>query len=474
MHHKLEFFGTGKAVMRHFLVILLFLSPWAAQAKIVPWLELEDSRETSIAEPVFGGKAVVYETGLQRKRTLVLVHGLGQDGARIWKDTIEALSNRFHIVAFDLPGFGASDKGNRLYSPRAYVDFIQYVTSKFVDRPFALVGHSMGATLSMQFAAENPDKVERLVMIDAAGVLHRAVFSGHLSSLGFELIPEVYPRQTEVMSNIVRTTLGRLEGTTLQARAVLESETARAKLLQANPTRIAGLALALEDYSAVINQVKSPTLILWGQDDPIAPLRTGKLLAGKIRNSRLRVLPGMGHSPMLESPETFNKLLYKELTRSDEDFERLAIEENYALPSYSDQATEVVECNAVASEVVYEGDFKRIDINGCEHVIIRNSHVSELDVYNGKVVIENSHIRGLGMRIDDSQVAMTGGSVQGVLAIHTEDSVLDLAGVDIDGLETALYSEGENEVYFSVSQLSSRFNKGGQHIAYFLLDKDEL
>lgn len=474
MHHNLQFFRAGQAVTKLSLACLLVFSTWAAQAKVVPWLDIEDSRETVIAEPVFGGKAVVYETGLKRKQSVVLVHGLGYEGARDWKGTIEALSNRFHVVAFDLPGFGASDKGNRLYTPRAYVDFIQYVTGKFVERPFAVVGHSMGATLGMQFAAENPDKVERLIMVDAAGILHRSVFSTHLSHLGLELLPEVYPSQNIVMSNIVRTSLGKLESGALAAHAVLESETARAKLLQSSPSRIAGLALALEDFTSVIGKVQSPTLVIWGQDDPIAPMRSGKLLAGMIPEARLLVLPGAGHSPMLESAETFNKLLYKELTRSDEDFLRMAREESFSLPSYADASEEEAECEEVASEIVFEGNFKRLSIDNCTNVVIRNSHVSELIIDGSNVVIENSHIRGLGMRVDDSFVEMTGGTVQGVIAIQAEDSTLDLAGVSVTGLETAVYSEGDNQVFFSVSQLSSRLNKGSQHIAYELSEDDEL
>ena len=348
------------------------------------------------------------------------------------------------------------------------------MTGKFVKQPFALVGHSMGATLSMQFAAENPDKVERLVLVDAAGILHRSVFASHLSHLGMELIPEVYPRQNIVMSNIVRTTLGKLESGSLAAHAVLESETARAKLLQGNPNRIAGLALALEDYSAVISKVQSPTLIVWGQDDPIAPLRSGKLLAGKIQDSRLMVIPGVGHSPMLESEETFNRLLYKELTRSEEDFLRLAKEESFSLPSYSDESNEDAECEDVNTEIVYEGNFKRINVDSCANVVIRNAHVSELIIDGSNVIIENSHIRGLGMRVDDSFVEMTGGTVHGVVAIESDDSILDLAGVDVTGLETAVYSDGDNQIFFSVSHLKSRLNKGTQHMAYSLTEKDEL
>ncbi len=475
MHHAVHYLIFRTPVFRNFLVaVTLLLIPWVTQARVVPWLDVEDSRETVVSEPVFGGKAVVYETGLERKRTVVLVHGLGSEGARIWKDTITKLSTRFHVVAFDLPGFGGSDKGNRLYTPRAYVDFIQFVTSKFIDRPFALVGHSMGATISMQFAAENPDKVERLVMVDAAGVLHRTVFTSHLSHLGMQLLPEVYPHQNEVMANIVRTTLGKLESGALAAHAVLESETARAKLLQANPTRIAGLALALEDYSTVIPKVMSPTLILWGQNDTIAPLRTGKLLAGMIEQARLQVIPGAGHSPMIDKADTFNGLLYKELARSDEDFALLTKEQSFRLPSYSDISAEEVECVEDSSEVIIEGDFKRVYIEDCSNVIVRNSHIGELNVHGSNVVVENTHVRGLGMRIDSSFVEMTGGTVHGVKAIHTEDSILDLAGVKVTGLKTGVYAEGENQIYFSVSSLSSPLNKGSQHIAYNTNDGDEL
>ena len=70
-----SFYGLRARILT-LVAAFLLLSPLSAQANIVPWLELEDTRETTIAEPVFGGKAVVYEAGLKRKRTIVLVHGL--------------------------------------------------------------------------------------------------------------------------------------------------------------------------------------------------------------------------------------------------------------------------------------------------------------------------------------------------------------------------------------------------------------
>jgi pimeloyl-ACP methyl ester carboxylesterase len=69
---------------------------------------------------------------------------------------------------------------------------------------------------------------------------------------------------------------------------ILATASARQRFLQGDPNKIAGYALLLEDFSPLIPRVSSPTLVIWGEKDLIAPLRTGKVLAGNIAGARLR------------------------------------------------------------------------------------------------------------------------------------------------------------------------------------------
>jgi pimeloyl-ACP methyl ester carboxylesterase len=143
-----------------------------------------------IDEPVFGGQMVVYEAGRGNAREILLVHGIGDEAARDFRDHIAWLKKSFHVVAVDLPGFGASEKANVLYSPDNYARVLKHVAGRFLHGPFALVGHSMGAVVCLRYAAAYPDDVPRLVVVDAPGVLHSSsTTSQYLAYLGLEFIP---------------------------------------------------------------------------------------------------------------------------------------------------------------------------------------------------------------------------------------------------------------------------------------------
>ena len=420
----------------------------------IPWLELESTRVTRLPAPLFDAEIAVYEAGLENARQVVLVHGLGQSAARDWATVIPELAKDFHVIAFDLPGFGASTKGNHPYAPAAYAQVLKAVTAATTKGPFALVGHSMGGAVSLYYAAENPERVERLILVDVAGILHRSVYTGFLSRLGIRILPAVFPHQEDFLSGLTQTALGKLEDGPEPSERVFNSPQLRSKLLAADPTRIAALGLVLQDYSAILPAVTMPTLIMWGQNDDVAPLRTGRLLAGALPASRLRIIPGAGHSPMIGSAKVFNRLLGKELRRSGAEFAQMTADNAYPTPRYSETSKHDIDCDASQQELVLEGDYRHVSITGCDNVLIRNSHMASLRVHDARLIVQNSHILGLGLRCNDSRVEMTGGSITGVNAIDCEDSELDLAGVQVIGQESALKGN-DTRVFLSVSSISS-------------------
>src|SRR5258708_12039739 len=86
---------------------------------------------------------------------------IGDDGARDFRGHIAWLEKSFHVVAVDLPGFGASDKANVLYSPGNYARVLKVVAARFLHGPFALGAHSMPAVLCLRYAAPSPDTALR-------------------------------------------------------------------------------------------------------------------------------------------------------------------------------------------------------------------------------------------------------------------------------------------------------------------------
>src|SRR3977135_1000919 len=157
-----------------------------------------------IDEPVFGGQMVVYEAGRGNERGILLVHGIGDEAARDFRDHIAWLQKSFHVVAVDLPGFGASDRANVLYSPGNYARVLKHVAGRFMHGPFALVGHSMGAVVSLRYAAAYPDDVLRLAVVDAPGVLHSSSTTNQfLAHFGLEFVPPAAdPRSEEHTSEL--------------------------------------------------------------------------------------------------------------------------------------------------------------------------------------------------------------------------------------------------------------------------------
>ncbi|MDX1495947.1 MAG: alpha/beta hydrolase [Salinisphaeraceae bacterium] len=438
----------------------------------IPWLELADSRMSRLKVPVYEAEVAIYEAGLENERAVMLVHGLGQSAARDWSDTIVALAKDYHVIAVDLPGFGSSTKGNHAYNPDGYAQVLNAVAEATTDKPFSLVGHSMGGAVALHYAALYPKKVERLMLVSVAGILHRTVYTGYLSRLGIRILPNVFPRQEDVLSGITQVALGHLVVEPEPENLVFNSAILRQELLAADPERIAALGLVLQDFSFLIPQANMPTLVVWGQNDNIAPLRTGRLLASRLKQARLRIIPGVGHSPMLKSPEVFNQILLTELARSQAEFEAITEEKRYAIPRYSESTEHDVDCDGSNEELVLEGQYRNVRITSCDNVLIRNSHVAGLHVHDARIRVENSHILGLGLRCNDAYVEVTGGSITGIDAVECQDSVVDLAGVVVQGERTALKGH-DTRVYLSVSELHSAKGKGPGHAVVRLSDESE-
>jgi pimeloyl-ACP methyl ester carboxylesterase len=419
----------------------------------------------SIDEPVFKGRMVVYETGRGNPRSILLVHGIGDEGARDYLDHIAWLAESFHVVAVDLPGFGASDKANVLYSPESYARVLKHVADRFLRRPFVLVGHSMGAVASLRYAAAYPDDVERLVVADAPGVLHRyAATSQFLAHLGLEFVPP-FLDPLERFANLARRVLAPLERLTLDPQVILSSPQLRQSLLGSDPAKIAGLAVVSEDLRRVLPDVRADTLIVWGGQDTIAPLRTGKVLALKLPNARLVVIERAAHTPMQETPERFRAVLEAFLERGLPPRPGVARLEKHGEGKCRNERNRI-----------FEGEYDSLTLDVCTRVQIRNARVRELRVLDSIVTIEDSRIGGgeTGLYARNSTVVMTGGRIEGDVAIEALGSRLDLAAIEVEGRAAAVSAPKGSYVAFSLSRVQSPHTRGEVHDLYTVTAKNPL
>ncbi|MBW2278822.1 MAG: alpha/beta hydrolase [Deltaproteobacteria bacterium] len=403
-------------------------------------------------EPIFGGRAFVLEAGPADGPLVVLVHGLGDAGARDWDSLIPHLIDRYRVLAFDLPGFGRSTKANEPYSPDRYVKFIRHLVEARTSEPFRLVGHSMGGAISLLYAGTHPGDVERLVLADAAAILYRQAYAEHMVHLGLhkvplDLLPGV-PGGGAVKSFInqwVRP-FARFEP---DPTVVFEFAWAREKVLGGDPTKIAAMMLIFKNLGPAMGKVVAPTRLIWGEDDNIAPVRTGMLLESRLPHAERHVLSGCGHVPMNDQPAQFAELV-REWLDSD------VVPGGEAELVRSGQSTRTIRRSGEKGGVI-EGDFARLELENCNGTVLRRVRARELVVKYSEIQIEQSRFESPGTVLDvtGSRVKMTGGEIIGDVAILAESSDLDLAGVRIEGRSAAVRSPRQADILCSVCPVTS-------------------
>ena len=133
--------------------------------------------ERMVSEPVFGGQVFLREAGVSNPQLLLLIHGIGDNAGNLWDELLPVLAQKYHVVVPDLPGFGRSDKDNHLYSPAAYAEFLDGLIKGLPEKPVILVGHSLGGAVALMYAARYGPALDRLVLIDSVGLLHRLAVS---------------------------------------------------------------------------------------------------------------------------------------------------------------------------------------------------------------------------------------------------------------------------------------------------------
>jgi 2-hydroxy-6-oxonona-2,4-dienedioate hydrolase len=228
---------------------------------------------------------------------LILIHGLADD-VTIWDSVIPALSARFHVIALDQIGFGRSDKPLLNYRVSTFVDFLGgFLTELKIDRA-SLIGNSLGGWVAAAYALEQPERVQRLVLSDAAGY---AAWAKNMD-----------PRALSALRLASRQDIQYLGALTFHDKRFYQDIDAIFKQrVTAGDSYTVGQFLdsmvrgddILDNRLRMINR---PTLVIWGHEDKLIPLRFGERFHREIANSRLRVIDNCGHIPQLECPTEFS------------------------------------------------------------------------------------------------------------------------------------------------------------------------
>ncbi|MBA3300349.1 MAG: alpha/beta fold hydrolase [Thermoleophilaceae bacterium] len=242
----------------------------------------------------------------------VFIHGLGG----IWQNWLEniprAATDR-RVIAMDLPGFGHSEMPREKHSISLMARVVEGLLDQVGLTSVAVVGNSMGGFVAAELAINYPQRVDRLVLASAAGISSNDVRRRPASSI--MKMGAILSANTVASHRLVaRRAHLRHVALSIVARhpSRLKADLAYEGLLQGVGTP--GFADAVDanleyDFRDSLPEIGCPTLIIWGEKDPIIPVRDAKEYNEAIPDSRMVILEDTGHIPMAERPETFNELM---------------------------------------------------------------------------------------------------------------------------------------------------------------------
>jgi 4,5:9,10-diseco-3-hydroxy-5,9,17-trioxoandrosta-1(10),2-diene-4-oate hydrolase len=242
---------------------------------------------------------------------LLLMHGFGSS-IYTWKDVIPALAQHREVVAFDWPGFGWSDQPEDLsfdLFPRVALAFLD----QFGWERAALAGNSMGGAVAAVVAAHHPSRVDRLVLIDAAGFNLRAAEAPvmvrlTMHPLAARLLPLVPVKRLAVTRGLLQVFHDDAKVTPERVDEYLAAA-ARPGTLASIRSLGASQRLDPQAFETLLRRITAPTLVLWGGDDTWIPVAHADRFVAAIPGARKAVLPGVGHTPEEEAPEEVSRLL---------------------------------------------------------------------------------------------------------------------------------------------------------------------
>ena len=260
--------------------------------------------QTSKEITVFGQKIHYVEAG--SGPTVILLHGLG-GSTQVWGFNIAPLAEKYHVVVPDQIGFGKSDKPLVNYRIRTYVDFLDQFCKQLKIERASLVGNSMGGWIAAAFTAAFPDRVDRLVLVDAAG-------HAPPKDLDTRTFYGLNPTTREGMKVLVAKVF---YNKAFQTEAAID-QAISARLAAGDGYTINSITESIirgEDFlDDTVKTIKRPTLIIWGRQDGLVPLSEGEQFNKDIAGSKLIVFDQCGHVPNFEKAGEFNAAVLKFLS----------------------------------------------------------------------------------------------------------------------------------------------------------------
>jgi len=251
---------------------------------------------------------------------VILIHGLGAS-AEIWMHDVEALSIHHRVYVPDLVGFGKTGKPEREYTPALFITFLhEFIRALKIETP-TLIGNSLGGGIALQYALLYPHNVDKLVLVDSAGLGIDAPLSLRIVSL--PLVGELLARPSRIEAYVYFR--GAVYDRSLLTKEFVDiyhkihaqpgNQESLLKVIRALVSFRGGHAEMLNPVLTNLDRIRHPTLILWGRQDKVLPLSHAYVAQRTIPHSVLHIFDKCGHMPQFEKPEEFCRVVLEFLAQ---------------------------------------------------------------------------------------------------------------------------------------------------------------
>jgi len=251
---------------------------------------------------------------------VILIHGLGAS-ADIWIHNIEVLAQHHRVYVPDLVGFGRADKPEMHYTPTIFTTFLNdFIGALHIEKP-SLIGNSLGGGIALHYILLYQDNVDRLVLVDSAGLGKETSIPLRLVSIPILGELMTYPTRMEAYFYFI----GAVHDRSVLTKAFVDlyhnihsqagAQKSLLKVLRSIANVWGGKNEILAPIQRHLHMITQPTLIIWGKQDKVLPLKHAYVGAEKIPDAKLQIIDDCGHMPQFERPDEFNSAVLEFLSR---------------------------------------------------------------------------------------------------------------------------------------------------------------
>ncbi len=235
----------------------------------------------------------------RRGTPIVLIHGIG-NSAEVWSSVILRLRKEYLVYALDLPGFGKTPAAPEGYNIATHVLYVKRFIDALGYPQVTLVGNSLGGWIATRFAVAYPERVDRLYLLNSAGLRHEQMNS-----------PYAIDRAAAQRS------ANHMLGYPLPLPGFILDAIVRISQMPAYTNFVTGYD-SQEELDSVLSQVHAPTTIIWGEQDKVFPITCARDLHSGIAHSELIILQGVGHLPQMQASAKVAKIIMKDCALREE------------------------------------------------------------------------------------------------------------------------------------------------------------